>query len=118
MARLESSDLFGHLSGLASDVANLALGHPTRVGVDGFCAAGKTTIAQILATLLAQAGRPVIRVSSDDFQHPPSIRWQLGRESPEGFYRHAIDFDALRRELLIPLGPGGSRLYRTSTYDV
>ena len=86
--------------------------------MDGFCATGKTTLSRALATLLTRAGRPVIRASADDFQHPPEIRWQLGRSSPEGFYRHAIDVGALSRELLIPLGPGGSRWYRTSTYDI
>lgn len=35
-----------------------------------------------------------------------------------GVYRHAIDFVALRRELLDPLGPGGTRAYRASVYDI
>ena len=62
--------------------------------------------------------RPVIRVSADDFQNPPEIRWQLGKNSPEGFYRHAIDADAIREHLLEPLTGPHEFSYRTSTYDI
>jgi uridine kinase len=92
--------------------------YPVRVAIDGFCAAGKTTLADALAVELRAQGRVVIRASADDFQNPPEIRWQLGRRSPEGFFRHTIDFRALRSELLEPLGPEGSLRYRTSTYDI
>ena len=100
------------------DVLALGAGRPVRVGIDGFCAAGKTTFAAHLALALTGVGRPVIRATADDFQNPPEVRYQLGPTSAEGFYRHAIDFESLRRELLEPLGPGGTRQYRTSTYDI
>lgn len=103
---------------IAGEILALDLPHPTRVGVDGFCAAGKTTLADELGALLNAAGVDTIRVSTDDFQNPPEIRWQLGEASPEGFYRHAVDFAALDREVLVPLGPDGSRRYRTSVYDI
>jgi uridine kinase len=88
------------------------------VAVDGFCGAGKTTFAAHLANKLAASHRPIIRATTDDFQHPPEIRWQLGERSPRGFYLHAIDCDSLRTQLLEPLGPGGTRRYHTSTYDI
>jgi len=103
---------------IADRVLRLALPHPVRVGVDGFCAAGKTTLADELARLVRARSRFVIRASADDFQNPPEIRYQLGKESPEGFLRHALDLAALRAELLDPLGDGGSLDYRTSTYDI
>jgi uridine kinase len=96
----------------------LGSAHPKRVAVDGFCGAGKTTFADHLANKLAASRRIVIRATTDDFQNPPEIRWQLGERSPHGFYLHAIDFDSLRSQLLEPLGPGGTRRYRTSTYDM
>jgi len=93
-------------------------GHPIRVGIDGFCASGKTTLADALALELRVAGCDVIRVCADDFQNPPEVRWQLGRRSPDGFLRYSIDFSSLRTLLLEPLGPGGSRNFRSSCYDV
>lgn len=95
----------------------MTAGHPIRVGIDGFCASGKTTLADALALKLQAAGRDVVRVSADDFQNPPEVRWQLGPRSPEGFFRHQIDFSALRTLLLQPLGPNGSRRFRSSCYD-
>src|SRR3954464_11477462 len=106
----------------AAEIAEMILAleapHPLRIGIDGFCAAGKTTLANAVAEKLEAKGRRVIRASADNFQNPPEVRWQLGPRSPEGFFRHAIDFQALRSELLEPLGPTGSRQYRTSTYDI
>jgi uridine kinase len=103
---------------VADHILLLGTMHTKRVAVDGFCAAGKTTFADQLATTLAVSNRPIIRVTTDDFQNPPAIRWQLGERSPRGFYLHAIDFDALRTHLLEPLGAGGTHRYRTSTYDM
>jgi uridine kinase len=96
----------------------LTAGHSIRVGIDGFCASGKTTLADALALELRAAGRDVVRVCGDDFQNPPEVRWQLGRRSPQGFLRYSIDFSALRTLLLEPLGPNGSRNFRSSSYDV
>jgi uridine kinase len=62
-----------------------------------------------LGNALDRLGVPVIRASVDGFHHPREIRYRLGRDSPEGFYRDSYDLDALQRELLDPLSPGGSR---------
>jgi uridine kinase len=35
-----------------------------------------------------------------------------------GYYEDSFDLEALRRELLQPFGPGGSREYRTAVFDV
>jgi uridine kinase len=107
-----------NIDDLAKRILGLQMPHPVRIAIDGFCAAGKTTLADALALELRGHGRVVLRASTDDFQNPPEIRWQLGQRSSEGFFRHPIDFRALRSELLEPLGPDGSLRYRTSTYDV
>jgi uridine kinase len=70
-----------------------------------------------LGNALDRLGAPVIRASVDGFHHPREIRYRLGRDSPEGFYRDSYDLDALQRELLDPLSPGGSRRYRTAIFD-
>ena len=50
---------------------NLELGHPTRFGLDGRSAAGKTTLADALAEMTRAAqSRPVLRASIDDFPRP------------------------------------------------
>jgi len=89
------SQLEAAVQDVKSRVLGISVSHPVRVGIDGFCAAGKSTFAERLSAALVGAGRRVIRVTTDDFQNPPEIRWQLGPDSPEGFYRHAIDFAAL-----------------------
>jgi uridine kinase len=103
---------------IAEHILTLKRPHPIRVGIDGFCAAGKTTLANRLADELRAHKQAVIRASGDDFQNPPQVRWRLGDRSPEGFFRDTINFEALRSELLDPLGPNGSLKYRTSIYDV
>ena len=54
----------------------------------------------------------------DGFHHPRARRHRQGRESAIGYYEDAYDFAALARELLEPLGPAGSRRYRTSVIDL
>jgi uridine kinase len=63
-------------------------------------------------------GRPVIRACIDGFGRPRADRYRRGQLSPEGYWLDAFDYPALRANLLEPLGPGGSRRYRTATFDV
>ena len=86
--------------------------------VDGADGAGKTTFAGELAPLIARRGRPVVRVSADGFHRPRAERYRLGELSPEGYYRHAFDLEALIRHVLQPLGPGGSLTYRRASFDL
>jgi len=92
--------------------------HPVRVGIDGIDAAGKTTLADELAGLVAARGFPVIRATIDGFHRSRSQRYRLGRESPDGYYHDSFDFPALRQELLDPLGPRGDRTYRRAVFDL
>ena len=105
------------LSDLVGWIARLERPHPLRVAIDGPDAAGKTTLAEELAEPLRARGRPVIRASVDGFHNPASVRHARGDDSPEGYYRDSFDCRALAESLLIPLGPGGSRLYRTAVFD-
>lgn len=78
--------------------------HPQRqvlVGIDGPDCAGKTTLCDALADRLA-GRRVTVRASLDDHQHPPAVRYRLGRDSPEGCYRDTVDLDAFHREVLQP----------------
>lgn len=75
-----------------------------RVAVDGRTGAGKTTFGHELAEGLARRGRTVLRASLDDFKRPWRDRHLYDRESGEGYYRNAYDFDAIRTLLLDPDG--------------
>ncbi|CAM3650499.1 Phosphoribulokinase/uridine kinase domain-containing protein [Deinococcus saxicola] len=89
-----------------------------RVAVDGVDGAGKTTFAGELAASLRSLGREVIRASVDGFHNPRAVRYRLGRDSPQGFYRDSYDYAGLRQALLDPLGPDSSLRYRKAIFDV
>jgi uridine kinase len=91
---------------------------PWRIGIDGVDASGKSTLADELADRIAIAGdRPVVRSSIDGFHMERAHRYRRGRESAEGYYRDSFNLDALCREILEPLGPGGSRAIRRAVFD-
>jgi uridine kinase len=106
------------LAHVADRVLALPSDHIARVGIDGIDGAGKTTFADELGERLTAAGRPVIRATVDGFHHPKSIRYRLGRTSPEGFYRDSYDYATLEAVLLDPLSPGGSGRFRRAVFDV
>ena len=96
----------------AEAVAALPRDRRVIVAVDGVDGAGKTTFADALA---ARLERGAVRACADDFLHPAPIRYRLGRESPEGFYRDSVDVDALIRELVGPFAAG--RPFRVRWFD-
>jgi uridine kinase len=58
------------LERMAELVGAVRCSHPIRVAVDGPDAAGKTTLADELASVLRGRGRTVIRASIDGFHRP------------------------------------------------
>jgi uridine kinase len=78
------------------------------VGIDGRTAAGKTTFGHELAHVLAAQGSTVLRASLDDFKRPWQDRHLYDRESGEGYFRNAFDYDALIGLLLEPFSAGTS----------
>src|SRR2546426_6785585 len=105
------------LEELVSRILKIEQPHPLRVAIDGPDAAGKTTLAQELCALLRDHRRPVIRASIDGFHNPARIRYRRGATSPEGYYYDSFNYQALTESLLVPLGPGGSRQYRSAVFD-
>lgn len=106
------------LSQLADVIVSLQRSHPLRVAIDGIDASGKTTLADQLAPMIEQRGRPAIRASIDGFHRPRSQRYQQGPDSPAGYYEDSFEYAALQSRLLYPLGPRGSRRYRRAVFDV
>jgi uridine kinase len=84
---------------LADRVEALRRPHPVRVAIGGVDAAGKTTLADELASALRRRGREVVRVSVDGFQRPRAERHRRGELSPEGYYHDSFDYAALREAI-------------------
>jgi len=101
------------LDQLTHVILDLQPPHPTRVGVDGYDAAGKSTLANELAPLVEAAGRQCVRVEIDDF-HPlgHKHRSNASEYTPESLYREAYDYASFVELVLAPAGPGGSRRVR------
>jgi uridine kinase len=89
-----------------------------RVAVDGVDGSGKTIFADELAATLTARGRPVVRISADDFLNPRVVRHRRGRHSPEGFWLDSYDYAKLTEYVLGPLSPGGDRCYRRAAHDL
>jgi uridine kinase len=107
------------LGELADRILALRLDHPTRVGIDGHSAAGKTTLADELATTLrGKTARPLLRVTIDHFKRHVDLRTRYPPGSPESYYFEMFDVDAIRDYLPAPLGPDGNCHYRTQIMDV
>jgi uridine kinase len=89
-----------------------------RVAVDGPDGSGKTTFAGGLAAAVRSLGRPVVRVSLDDFHNVRAVRYRQGRESPYGFWQDSYNYQRFRSDVLNPFAPGGSRSYRPAAHDL
>lgn len=105
------------LQGLARLIAGVPCSHPLRIGIDGVDASGKTSLADELVAPLAGEGRPVVRASIDRFHRPRAERYERGRQSPEGYFRDSFQLDRIVRDLLLPLGPAGSRQVKRAVFD-
>ncbi|HDR7493806.1 TPA: hypothetical protein QCX40_004478 [Bacillus cereus] len=103
---------------IANHIVKLNLTYPTRVGVSGITASGKTTFANELAEEIKKRGLPVTRASIDDFHNPRVIRYAKGKESARGYYEDAHDYTAFKERLLMPLGPNGNLQYEMISHNL
>lgn len=106
------------LGRIADHLASIRPGHPLRVAVDGITASGKTTVARELTAALVERGRAAAHLSMDGFHNPRAVRHRQGRDSADGYYADAYDFESFNRLVLEPLGPGGDRKYRERIIDL
>ncbi len=108
-------------AGVVDHVVGVVLARPAgqrvRVAVDGAPAAQPGALADALVEPLRAAGRPVVRVSAGDFLRPASVRLEHGRQDPDAYLDDWLDVAALAREVVDPLGPGGSGRYLPSLWD-
>ncbi|GAA3937958.1 uridine kinase [Actinoplanes auranticolor] len=102
---------------LADRLAGTAADGRLRVAIDGADAADPAALADALVDPLRARGRPAVRVRTDDFLRPASVRLEFGRTNPDSFYLGWLDEAGLRREVLDPAGPGGSGRVVTRLWD-
>ncbi len=106
------------ISDLVDIISNIKLNHPVRVGIDGVDASGKTMLADELANSLQIKDCNVILISVDDFHNPSKIRYQQGRNSPQGYYEDSFNYNAIITNVLKPLGPEGNLKYKSAFFDL
>lgn len=95
---------------LARWIDSLTLDHPV-VGFDGAGEIGAGDLADAVAGELLTLGRVSIRASTPWWWRPASLRLEYGRTDIDMLLAGWVDVKSLRRELLDPLGPGGSGQY-------
>jgi uridine kinase len=81
---------------LADRIEALRRPHAVRIAIDGVDAAGKTTLADEVASVLSRRGREVVRLSVDGFHRPRAERHRRGELSPAAYYHDSFDYAALR----------------------
>ncbi len=113
-----AAEVVDHLARILVHRAERTPAHVLRVAVTGITASGKSTLALALTRRLEDMGRAAFRVPIDGFHHAKAIRYRRGRESAEGYYRDAYDYELLLAHLLRPLGPGGNRAYLEQAFDL
>ncbi|TYP89946.1 uridine kinase [Blastococcus xanthinilyticus] len=88
------------------------------MAVDGPELAGPEALAAAIAERLPALGRGAVVVPATGFYRPASLRLEHGRTDPDARYTDWLDAGALTREVLGPLGPGGSGVYLPVLWDL
>ncbi|MGY2065176.1 uridine kinase [Blastococcus sp. SYSU DS0619] len=89
-----------------------------RVAVDGPELAAPELLAAAIADRLPALGRGAVVVPATGFYRPASLRLEHGRTDPDARYTDWLDVNALNREVLAPVGPGGSGEYLPVLWDL
>jgi hypothetical protein len=102
---------------LADDLASCRAGSPLRVAVDGPPCTDPAGFAHELIAPLQARGRSAAVVRTETFWRDASLRLEYGHTDVHAYAHDWLDADALRREVLDPLGPAGSGVYLPSLRD-
>lgn len=87
------------------------------VGIDGYDGAGKSFFAQNLTTELNNRDIHIIQSSVDYFHNSKAVRYKLGKDSPEGFYKDSFNYNKLKELLLNPLHIDNGKPYFTKYFN-
>ena len=102
---------------VADFAARSRRGHPTRVALDGPAAAEPGTLAHAVADVVRSRGRASTVVAAASYWRDASLRWEHGRRDVDAYAHDWLDLAGLTRELLAPLGPGGSGRFLPALRD-
>jgi hypothetical protein len=110
--------LADRLATLLADLAPEPGAAALRVAIDGPDVAAPEVLAAGIAERLPPLGRPAAVVPAAGFYRPASVRLEHGRTDPGARYTDWLDAGALTREVLAPVGPGGSGSYLPVLWDL
>jgi hypothetical protein len=96
--------------------ASPAPGPALRVAFDGPACADPAGLSESVLAVLAALGRPGTVIPADSFWRDASVRLEFGRTDVDSL-PNWLDSVALAREVLTPLGAGGSGAYLPSLRD-
>ncbi|MGY2076762.1 uridine kinase [Blastococcus sp. SYSU DS0828] len=88
------------------------------MAVDGPELAEPEDLARSIADRLPTLSRAAVVVPATGFYRPASLRLEHGRTDPDARYTDWLDAGALAREVLGPVGPGGSGEYLPVLWDL
>jgi hypothetical protein len=88
-----------------------------RVGIEGPVASDAEALADAVAAELSRRAVPLARVLGQEFLRARSLRLERGADDPDTYFEGWHDLAALRREVLDPLGPGGSMMWLPGLRD-
>ncbi len=116
---LTPAALAARIAAVAVPAATAAAGqgHGLRLAVEGPVAADATALADAVGAALTDLAVPVARVRGDEFLRARSLRLEHGPADPDAFFEGWYDLASLRREVLDPLGPGGTMRWLTGLRD-
>jgi hypothetical protein len=87
------------------------------VALDGAVGTDTAGLGAAVVDVLRTRSRPAVHVRAATFWRDASLRLEYGRTDEYSLRHDWLDIAALRRELLDPLGPGGSGDYLSSLRD-
>ena len=88
---------------IANKIISLQKDKPIIVAINGIDGAGKTCFTKELKEILDSKSTDIIYASIDGFHNSKQIRYQKGKDSPEGFYKDSYNYEKLLELLINPI---------------
>ena len=116
--RLVTTPRTTFLRGVADELLSRTGRGRVIIAIDGPVRSGKTQLGTDLADVLRERDLAVFRASVEDFHRSREAQSEFGPDTPERYYRYAIDESALQRTLVDPFRMAGSTAFVTRAFDL